>query len=82
MVQAINLLARLRRQHALLLTCSCALLLLINFSASTPFLPAFNWPHNPNSNEDEIDSALQQSAEDALGNRQGSIIVMDAQTGR
>ncbi|MGQ0761110.1 MAG: SpoIID/LytB domain-containing protein [Acidobacteriota bacterium] len=82
MVQAINLLARLRRQHALLLTCTCALLLLINFSPSTAFLPALNWSHNPNSNEDEIDSALQQSAEDALGNRQGSIIVMDAQTGR
>ena len=82
MVQAINLLARLRRQHALLLTCTCALLLLINFSPSTAFLPALTWSHNANSNEDEIDSALQQSAEDALGNRQGSIIVMDAQTGR
>jgi SpoIID/LytB domain protein len=82
MVQTINLLARLRRQHALLLTCTCALLLLINFSPSTAFLPALNWSHDPNSNEDEIDSALQQAAEDALGNRQGSIIVMDAQTGR
>jgi SpoIID/LytB domain protein len=82
MVHAVNLLARLRRQHALLLTCTCALLLLINFSPSRAFLPALNWSHNPNSNEDEIDSALQQSAEDALGNRQGSIIVMDAQTGR
>jgi SpoIID/LytB domain protein len=82
MVQAINLLARLRRQHALLLTCACALLLLLSFSPSTAFLPAINWSHTANSNEDEIDSALQQSAEDALGNRQGSIIVMDAQTGR
>jgi SpoIID/LytB domain protein len=82
MVQAINLLARLRRQHALLLTCTCALLLLINFSPPTAFLPALNWSHSPNSNEDEIDSALQQAAEDAVANRQGSIIVMDAQTGR
>ncbi len=82
MVRAIDLLARLTRAHALLLTCTCALLLLINFSPSTAFLPALNWSHNANSNEDEIDSALQQSAEDALGNRQGSIIVMDAQTGR
>lgn len=82
MVQAINLLARLRRAHALMLTCTCALLLLLSFSPSTAFLPAINWSHNANSNEDEIDSALQQSAEDALGNRQGSIIVMDAQTGR
>ncbi|MFZ0749681.1 MAG: SpoIID/LytB domain-containing protein, partial [Pyrinomonadaceae bacterium] len=82
MVRAIDFLGRLTRTHALLLTCTCALLLLINFSQSTAFLPALNWSHNANLNEDEIDSALQQSAEDALGNRQGSIIVMDAQTGR
>jgi len=60
----------------------CALLLLINFPPSTAFLPVLTWSHNPNSNEAEIDSALQQSAADALGDRQGSIIVMDAQTGR
>ncbi|MGZ5434722.1 MAG: SpoIID/LytB domain-containing protein [Pyrinomonadaceae bacterium] len=82
MVRAIDFLGRLTRAHALLLTCTCALLLLLNFSPSTAFLPALNWSHNPNSNEAQIDSALQQSAEDALGNRQGSIIVMDAQTGR
>lgn len=82
MVRALDFLGRLTRAHALLLTCTCALLLLISFSPSTAFLPALTWSHNANSNEDEIDSALQQSAEEALGNRQGSIIVMDAQTGR
>jgi SpoIID/LytB domain protein len=82
MVRAIDFLGRLTSAHALLLTCMCALLLLFNSSPSTAFLPAFNWSHSTNSNEDEIDSALQQGAEDALGNRQGSIVVMDAQTGR
>src|SRR5438445_7020786 len=33
-------------------------------------------------NEDEIDAALQQAATDALGQRGGTIIVMDPQTGR
>ncbi|HEX5703120.1 MAG TPA: SpoIID/LytB domain-containing protein [Pyrinomonadaceae bacterium] len=82
MVRAIDFLGRLTRTHALLLTCTCALLLLVNFSPSTAFLPALTWSNDANSNENEIDSALQQSAEVALGNRQGSIIVMDAQTGR
>lgn len=82
MIRAIDFLWRLRRAHALLLTGTCALLLLFTFTPSTAFLPALNWSHNPNSNENEIDTALQQAAEDALANRQGSIIVMDAQTGR
>jgi stage II sporulation protein D len=56
--------------------------LLFNSAPSTALLPALTWSHDTNSNEDEIDSALQRAAENALGNRQGSIIVMDAQTGR
>src|SRR5688500_20081109 len=82
MVRASDFLWRLRRAHALLLTVTFALLLVFTFTQSTAFLPAFNWSNTANSNEDEIDSALQQAAEDALGTRQGSIIVMDAQTGR
>lgn len=82
MVSVSDFLGRTRRAHALLLTCTCALLLLSAFSQTTAFLPAITWSNNANSNENEIDSALQQAAEDALGNRQGSIIVMDAQTGR
>ena len=82
MTWAIDFLSRLRRAHALLLTGTCSILLLFTVSPSTALLPALNWSDNANSNEDEIDAALQQAAEDALGNRQGSIIVMDAQTGR
>ena len=82
MTWAIDFLGRLRRAHALLLTCTCSILLLFTVSPSTAFLPAIIWANNANSNEDAIDSVLQQAAEDALGSRQGSIIVMDAQTGR
>jgi len=45
-------------------------------------LPGFTWSTSASANEAEIDSALQQAAEDALGDRDGSIVVMDAQTGR
>jgi stage II sporulation protein D len=38
--------------------------------------------HPTNANESEIDAALQQAATAALGNREGTIIVMDARTGR
>src|SRR5688500_18922348 len=82
MVSANDFSGRPTRAHALLLTCTCALLLLLTVSPSTAFLPAITWSHSANSNEHEIDSALQQAAEAALGNRQGSIVLMDAQTGR
>src|SRR5437762_14366251 len=43
----------------------------------------FAWPNeSPALRESEIDSALQQAATAALGQREGAIIVMDAQTGR
>jgi len=43
----------------------------------------FDWPNkSPALREAAIDSALQQTANDALGQREGAIIVMDAQTGR
>lgn len=82
MVRTLDFFGRLTRAHALLLTCTCALLLLFTVSPSSAFLPAFNWADNSTANEDEIDAALQQAAEVALGNRDGSIIVIDAQTGR
>ena len=36
----------------------------------------------PSASENEIDAALQQAATEALGQREGAIIVMDPQTGR
>jgi stage II sporulation protein D len=44
---------------------------------------AINWPEgSSNSNEAEVDAALQEAAAAALADRDGTIIVMDAQTGR
>jgi stage II sporulation protein D (peptidoglycan lytic transglycosylase) len=44
---------------------------------------AFNWPGDTSDRcEAEIDTALQKAANSALANRDGTIIVMDARTGR
>ena len=82
MDRAINLMGRLTRAHAMLLTCVCAVIVLFNTPSRTGVWPNFAWPAPSSANETEIDSALQQAAEDALGQREGSIIVIDAQTGR
>ena len=82
MDRAINLLGRLTRAHAVLLSCTCAVIVLVNAPTRKLLLPNFSWSDSPSANETRIDSALQQAAESALGDRDGSIIVMDAQTGR
>jgi len=76
------LLGRLTRAHALLLTCTCAVIVLFNAPSRPGVFPSFTWSNSSATNEAEVDSVLQQAAEDALGERDGSIIVMDAQTGR
>jgi SpoIID/LytB domain protein len=72
---------RIRREHALILACACVLFL--NFP-SARFNPAAVDFRGGDSDRDEaaIDSALQQAATAALGNREGTVIVMDARTGR
>ncbi len=82
MDRAINLLERLRRAHAMLLTCVCAVIVLVNVPSRNAVWPSFIWSNSSATNEAEIDSALQQAAENALGDREGSIVIMDAQTGR
>ncbi|HEY3102455.1 MAG TPA: SpoIID/LytB domain-containing protein [Pyrinomonadaceae bacterium] len=82
MVRALEFFGRLTRAHALLLTCVCAALLLFNLPRPRAAWPALTWPNFSTANENEVDSALQQAAEDALGQHEGSIIIMDAQTGR
>lgn len=76
-------LGRLRRVHALLLTCACAVLLLLSISPPSRNWATLDWS-TPDStqNETELDAALQQAAESALRQREGTIIIMDAQTGR
>ncbi len=74
---------RMTREHALLLTCACVAILLLSFPS-----PRGGWASldsaNGNSLRDEIeiDSVLQEAATAALGQREGTIIVMDPQTGR
>jgi stage II sporulation protein D len=72
-----------RREHALLVTCVCTALLLFNlphaqFSGSALTL----FSSNSGQNESEVDAALQDAAVSALAGREGTVIVMDAQTGR
>jgi stage II sporulation protein D len=87
----IGYLDRMTREHALLLTCACAAILFLSF----PFPPGgwaqldwrLDWAREksgrPSStNETEIDSLLQDAATAALGQRQGTIIIIDPQTGR
>ena len=72
------------REHALLLLFASAaiLFLILRLSPGKP-IAIVNWPDNTSDrNEEETDAALQAAAAAALANREGAIIVMDAQTGR
>src|SRR5215471_9990978 len=82
MDRAIILLGRLTRAHAMLLTCTCAVIVLVNVPSRNLVLPSLSWSDSTSANEAEIDSTLQHAAESALGDREGSIIIIDAQTGR
>lgn len=77
----ISYLDRNTRVHAWALACACAAILLLSFP-----LPPVRWasvqPAANDPDEGAVDAALQQAATDALGQRQGTIIVMDAQSGR
>jgi SpoIID/LytB domain protein len=71
------------RVHALLVTGACALLLLLSLPAGQNHWGVFS-SSNSNSfaNESDVDVALQQSADAAMDQREGVIVVIDAQTGR
>jgi SpoIID/LytB domain protein len=77
----INYLDRITQVHAWALACACVAILLLTFPVPqggwAAFQPAANDLH-----EKDIDSALQEAATAALGQREGAIIVMDAQSGR
>ncbi len=80
----INHLDRMTREHALLLTCACVAILFLGF----PFQPggwaSLDWKtEGPTTELDrEVDSVLQEAATAALGQREGTIIIIDAHTGR
>ena len=77
----ISYLERMTREHAWLLACACVAILFLNFPSQrggwTPMQRAAT-----DSDDTEIDSALQSAANAALGQREGAIIVMDAHSGR
>src|SRR5215470_11568040 len=74
---------RMAREHATLLSFASAAMLLLTFRSSQIKPIVINWPSDgSNRNEAELDAALQDDAAAALANRDGTIIVMDAQTGR
>ena len=74
---------RAAREHALLLSCVCGLILLLAFPTPPTRWLAINWPSGSNDRDEAaLDSALQQAANAALAGREGTIIIMDAQTGR
>src|SRR6266542_2967319 len=56
----------LTRAHALLLTYTCAALLLLNLPQASSRWPAFTWAGSSAANETEIDAALQAAAENAI----------------
>jgi stage II sporulation protein D len=62
----------------LILSCSCASTVRDNDGPTQPV----DQGRANNVNEDEVDAALERAATAALGEREGTVLVMDAQTGR
>ena len=81
-IQQVN---RMTRGHAILLSFAGAAILFLTLSGHTNRI-AFNWgdisSDTSDRNEAEIDGALQEASNSALTNRDGTMIVMDARTGR
>src|SRR5258707_12592019 len=77
----IHYLQRMPREHALLLTCACAAILFLSFPIPPAGWAPFEQPAKGPA-ESEIDQVLQEAATAALGQREGTVIVMDAQSGR
>ena len=79
---AIDHLGSIIRGHALRLTGACTLLLLLSLPASQNHWGMFSSDSNSVGNDADVDAALQQAADAAMDQREGVIVVMDAQTGR
>ncbi len=74
---------RVRRGHALLLACAATVFFFFVLSFPRLGVSPFNLGvGNAGRDEAAIDAALQTAASAALANREGTIVVMDAQTGR
>jgi SpoIID/LytB domain protein len=74
---------RITREHALLLLCASSVILFLILLSSHIKPVTLTWPSViSKKNDAAVDAALQEAAAAALANRDGAIIVMDAQTGR
>ena len=80
---AINQMDRAARKHALLLSCACFAILLCSFPATqSRWVSIGLTDDNSSRDETRLDAVLQQAATAALSDREGTIIIMDARTGR
>jgi len=80
---AIRNVNRMTREHALLLLSASVVLLFLTLHSPQIKPIGISWSGiTPNKNEAAIDAALQNAAAAALANREGTIIAMDAQSGR
>jgi len=71
------------REHAFLLSGACFAILLFIFPATQSRWVPIGWTnHNSNRDEIRLDGQLQEAANAALAGREGTIIIMDARTGR
>ncbi|HEX3144581.1 MAG TPA: penicillin-binding transpeptidase domain-containing protein, partial [Pyrinomonadaceae bacterium] len=74
---------RIRREHALLLACACVTILLFNLPVQRLSFGSLRLLAGDGTRDEAaIDAALQDAANAALQNREGTIIVMDPRTGR
>jgi SpoIID/LytB domain protein len=76
---------RMTREHALLLTCACAAILFLSFPLQSGGWASLGGGVENSSRpeiETEVDSVLQEAATTALGQREGTIIIIDPQSGR
>ncbi|HEV8133671.1 MAG TPA: penicillin-binding transpeptidase domain-containing protein, partial [Pyrinomonadaceae bacterium] len=74
---------RITRERALLLLCASSAIVFLILLSSHLKPVALTWPGViSKTNDAAVDAVLQKAAGAALANREGTIIVMDAQTGR
>ena len=83
-VPGIRQVYRMTREHAMLLSFAGAAILFLTLTSFTTKRIAFKSDSGDTTdrNEAAIDAALQEAANSALADRDGTIIVMDARTGR
>jgi SpoIID/LytB domain protein len=79
---SIRHLTRISRGHGLLVSGLCLAILFFTYHSSRPSWTPFGGLGKSERDEAALDSALQEAARTALGPRNGTIIIMDAQSGR